>query len=272
MMLHAVMVIGFWVAAVAIVASAELSSSALDLTENCPYWKEPPYSKQWARKNIAAQFQWLHDKFDLHCCPKPNGPVLDLGIVDPAAALEQLKLHSEADWLAEAYRQNTFAVHAETQSLVLLWKGKFQDEIKQLPNWDTWEPLLEPAIRRFVDAKNYKRDEIDIWKAMLARVPGKHKIHVHRDVAPPLAFAHRVHWVLISGQDVKTTIGGKTLSGDYLGPGRLFEFNNVQPHEIVNDGEEARVHVVLDIVPKKMEGLGRISVQTLETGDEKSEL
>jgi len=250
-----------WLSMMAGLSSDILGDRESALLENCSYWSKGPYKR--ALSKVMPDFKRLDEEYDLRCCPKPNGPIHDLGIMDPTAALEELSMYDDSDWLENTYRQNTYQVHSKTQSILFLWKQKFFDKVQEFPRWQKWEPLFAPAIQRFAAAHNYSMDDLDIWKAMLARIPAGLYIEPHQDVAPALAFVHRLHWALVSDDMVTTAIGGVEMTGELLGAGRLFEFNNVRRHKVHNAGKDHRIHAVLDIVPKKMKGLGRVKVTRL---------
>jgi len=220
---------------------------------NCSYYLEGPraYTKMLKSKpHLQQDLRVLDSEHDLRCCPKPDGAVAMLGTVDIERALALLDEVPESAWLEEDWRQRKFEVHRQTESILFLWKAHLDSTPVELPRWAEWKKLMEPVMDLICNFYGYKRDEVDLWKAMITRLPPGRSILKHRDMNPALIFPHRVHWVITSEQ-VVTNIGTEVFS---FTPGTVFEFNNVLLHSVTNNGEAQRAHIILDVVPRKMAG------------------
>jgi len=235
-----------------------------EVLENCSYWTdEPQYAKIFEHQALASDFEKLHDEHDLRCTPKPATAHENLGHIDVADALAMLATYDSAVWEEEVHRQKKFAVHSETSSIVFLWKRFFFSEQLVLPHWMEWESIVRPVVELFCEQYGYRYEDVDIWKAMLARLPAGKDITQHRDINPLLAFAHRIHWCVSSEEGTTTRIGSEYFTEKDLPQGTVFQFNNVMNHDVSNKGSVDRIHLVLDIVPKKLAGIGMKTVKAL---------
>jgi len=223
------------------------STDIVKLTKNCSYVLHPPYAQQV--KQFKADFGILDRDYGLRCTRKPERAITSFGYVDAEQARNLIASYGDEVWEENNFRQKNFAVHRNTQSVMLLWKRHLLTDILEYPRWSDWEPLFQPILERFCEKMGYSIDEVDIWKAVLARLRPGTEILPHADSHLALAFPHRVHWVISTEPGkVHTMIGGTKLD---LQPDFLFEFNNVEKHSIDHKGREWRVHAILDVVPKK---------------------
>eukprot|EP00929_Paragymnodinium_shiwhaense_P001047 TRINITY_DN101276_c0_g1_i1.p1 TRINITY_DN101276_c0_g1~~TRINITY_DN101276_c0_g1_i1.p1 ORF type:complete len:326 (+),score=65.55 TRINITY_DN101276_c0_g1_i1:148-1125(+) len=220
--------------------------------ENCTHWQDNPmFAGRWkSKKEIRDQYRTLYILYDFTCRRKPPaGGMIDLGMVDTGPILEKLKQTGEDVWLEDHFRQQKFKVHSQTNSILFVWRKNLMTDTEEKPHWAEWKSLLEPAIRQAAKYYGYDPDAVDVWKAMLARLPPGASIAPHPDAAPALNFPHRIHWA-ISGEDgVRTMIGRDELP---IRDGQLFEFNNIPKHSVSNEGQNHRIHAIFDLVPKKL--------------------
>merc|ERR1719375_857075 len=104
-------------------------------------------------------------------------------------------------------------------------------------------------------------EEPRVWKAMLARLPAGKRITEHWDQNPNLNFPHRIHWVLKTNDKVVTRVEGKSGKLEDVGAfeeGEVFELNNVLRHDVHNGHtkkKRSRVHLILDIFPRRLHGV-----------------
>jgi len=227
------------------------SSRTQEFMANCTYWQDlPNYNSRWRkRKFIRDSFRTLHDKYDLRCAPKPEGPMKHMGVVSPKNIRKMIESAGEEVWAEDAWRQQKYKVHSETEAITLFWRYNVLDETEYKPRWSEWKDFFEPAFRKACDAYGYNYDEADVWKAMIARIPAGNSVKPHEDLAPALVFAHRIHWAISGEEGVKTWIGQHEVQ---LKDGDLFEFNNIRTHTVSNEGKNNRVHAIFDLIPKKI--------------------
>eukprot|EP00927_Polykrikos_kofoidii_P055664 TRINITY_DN49884_c0_g1_i1.p1 TRINITY_DN49884_c0_g1~~TRINITY_DN49884_c0_g1_i1.p1 ORF type:complete len:315 (-),score=38.89 TRINITY_DN49884_c0_g1_i1:53-937(-) len=234
--------------------------------KNCPFWlKLPGYYKRWKKPKNRNVFRTLHDVHNMTCRKKPTGAIERIAFVSTDAALAELKRMGEDPWFRNTSRQDKFKVHSMTQSLVLRWKERMFDYTNEQPEWDVWQPILEPALRAACDHYGYNFNEIEIYKAMVTRLPPKAQVGAHRDMTVALVFPHRLHWVISGEEGVDTFIGAEKIS---VKDGELFEFNNVDRHSVDNRGINHRIHVIFDLYPTRLPADAKLlQYQDTDTGD-----
>ncbi len=100
-----------------------------------------------------------------------------------------------------------------------------------------------PAFRNLLDEFKCPHGRIRIMKLMPGCI-----IRPHRDTFDEVsdyAFGQvRLHIPIITNEKVKFYVAGKNY---FLAPGRLHYVNFSKVHHVINGGDEARVHLVLDL-------------------------
>lgn len=87
--------------------------------------------------------------------------------------------------------------------------------------------------------------------AYLARMSPGAEIDEHYDDSPIFAITHRVHLPLVTSSKVDFWIGGTKY---HFYEGRFFEFNNRLLHRVVNNSDIYRIHLIIDLLPNKIQG------------------
>jgi aspartyl/asparaginyl beta-hydroxylase (cupin superfamily) len=85
-----------------------------------------------------------------------------------------------------------------------------------------------------------------IARALLVRLKARGVIPIHIDAGYPLMNSRRIHTPIMSSDQVTFTVGGES---HVMKDGELWEINNARPHHVVNQGEQSRVHLIIDWVP-----------------------
>lgn len=85
----------------------------------------------------------------------------------------------------------------------------------------------------------------DVVRVQLSELPSGTKIKRHHDIRI-LSHIHRLHVPIMTNDDVRFIIDNVDYS---LAEGVLYELNNVVEHSVRNDGEEVRVHLLVDMMP-----------------------
>jgi quercetin dioxygenase-like cupin family protein len=57
----------------------------------------------------------------------------------------------------------------------------------------------------------------------------------------------RIHMPVVSTDQVEFTVGGES---QVMKEGELWEINNAREHSVVNKGDDRRVHLIVDWVPR----------------------
>lgn len=68
----------------------------------------------------------------------------------------------------------------------------------------------------------------------------------HTDKGDYLSTVRRFHIPLITNDRVSYTVNGETV---HMREGEAWEINNLKPHSVLNNGNEDRVHLLIDIFP-----------------------
>jgi hypothetical protein len=167
--------------------------------------------------------------------------------VDATALSEAILTQEEAAWHEDRYRQETYEVHRQTESIVLV----FTD----LENWPEVDILKEPGWDRLADVAVPVMHDIikrcyppggTIIRAMAAKLLVGGKISPHVDSHPSFHRGHRIHVPITTNPRVRFMIDGRP---HQLQVGRAYEINNQKNHSVMNKGKEDRITFIFDYVP-----------------------
>lgn len=164
-----------------------------------------------------------------------------LGHVDICQLQEQVRALPEATWWHDVERQQRFAAHRQTQSIALIRDVQFCYH----------RPEKTPAFELFVGAVQPVLEVIAGWlplrsfvvRMLLARLPAGACIPLHVDKGASLRFVHRLHVPVLTHPHVPFTVGEETVC---LRDGEVWEINNCRAHGVSNEGDSARVHLIMD--------------------------
>jgi aspartyl/asparaginyl beta-hydroxylase (cupin superfamily) len=106
--------------------------------------------------------------------------------------------------------------------------------------------LVEPIIKDLEQLYNGK-----VGKAILTKLKAGKKINGHTDRGNYLDISRRNHIPITTNNKVFFAIGKGLLN---MHEGECWEINNMQYHEVINDSEEDRIHLIIDIIPNEYIG------------------
>ena len=169
-----------------------------------------------------------------------------LGAVDIAALKERILAQEPEAWKEQLVRQQTYEVHKDTESIVMLFCDESwpEGEIYREAGWDRLADVAVPLIDHIINT--YYEPGGTLLRAMAARLKAKGRIHAHRDVLRSFHMGHRVHVPITSSDGVRYTISGRPFSFE---PGNAYEINNQMKHSVMNMGNEDRISFIFDYVP-----------------------
>jgi hypothetical protein len=174
-------------------------------------------------------------------------PIRSLGYVDSAKLAARVTATDERAWLTDNRRQSEYEVHAETQSIILVFfNGWPRVEVFHANGWDAFHDVAMPVIDEVV-GKHYAPGGM-VLRVVLARLLPKRRIDLHWDNHPSFSVAHRVHVPLLTNPDVEFIVGTERIAAK---PHHAFELNNKMPHSVYNGGDTARVHLIFDYAPEQ---------------------
>lgn len=104
-------------------------------------------------------------------------------------------------------------------------------------------------IHNFIMKEVEKLENLYNAKAVLGvldGLPPGAKIARHFDMSPIFQKSHRVHLPLVTHPDVKFYIDDVEY---YFPVGKFFEFDNSRFHEVKNNSDIFRIHLVVDLMP-----------------------
>ena len=173
--------------------------------------------------------------------------IRDLGAVDGAALARAILAQDETAWRRQAYRQNAYEVHRDTESLLLV----FMEEaawpelvVKKEAAWDSLADAAVPVMHGII-ARCYPPGGA-IVRAMAAKLKAGGKIKPHLDRHPSFHIGHRIHVPITTNRRVRFMIEGRP---HHLQVGRAYEINNQLTHSVANKGAQDRVTFIFDYVP-----------------------
>jgi quercetin dioxygenase-like cupin family protein len=172
-------------------------------------------------------------------------PTRPLGQVDCRALIQRVMAVDEAAWHADARRQDDYEVHAQTQSIILVFfTGWPAVQVAHAAGWELFSDVAMPIMQQIV-ARHYPPGGM-VLRAVLARLPAGCFIDAHVDRHKSFSVAHRIHVPLITNPRVQFTVGAQDIRPQV---GQAFELNNHVPHSVRNDGDAARIHFIFDYSP-----------------------
>lgn len=170
-----------------------------------------------------------------------------LGEFDSRALRDRILAQPAEAWTEQAIRQQTYEVHRDTQSIVMLFCDEGWPDDGELYRESGYERLADvatPVIDAIISAC-YDSGGI-VLRAMAAKLVAGGRILPHRDSLASFHIGHRIHIPITSNPGVRFTIAGKPYPFDL---GFAYEINNQQKHSVMNLGDEDRITFIFDYVP-----------------------
>ncbi len=165
-----------------------------------------------------------------------------LGPIDCRLLTERVLALPETAWQSDPRRQQMYDVHAQTQSLILMFCDSWPTvRVTRTAGWPLLAREAVPVMESIISA-HYPPGGV-VLRAMMARLPAGAHILPHLDAHPSFAVAHRIHVPLKTNPDVEFIVGDERV------PPRehvAFELNNQLPHQVANNGTAPRIHFIFD--------------------------
>jgi len=175
--------------------------------------------------------------------------------VEPIKAL--LAELDPGQWRDEAKQKQLYRAHRNTQTVLLVHDRDYRhNNPTRHPALKVFEPVIRPVLGVTADHYDQSPKGIELTRkfglgyfirANFVRLLPGQAIDEHRDLNFSLTHAHRVHVPIITNDRVWFTVGGEALN---IPEGEIYEINNRRPHSVLNEGNEPRIHLVLDYVLK----------------------
>ncbi len=181
--------------------------------------------------------------------------MLMLGEFDIAGLADQVRLISDHDWSEDQKRQEIFEAHTHTQTIKLLFDPDYRhSDPTRHSAFDTYELMLAPLMAHI--EHNYQKTMRQrkvvsrngpgyFIRVILTRLLPHSEITPHADDGHSLKCCHRIHVPIITNTDCTFRVGA---SARHMRVGEMWEINNRRVHAVNNDGDAARVHLIMDYV------------------------
>jgi hypothetical protein len=182
-------------------------------------------------------------------------PLRELGAVDIGGLRQLILDQDDAAWREEQLRQESYEVHRQTQSIVLVFTtgdGWPDIEIVKEPGWDRLAGAAIPLMHDIIERCYPKGGTI--IRAMAAKLVAGGKIRPHRDSHPSFHHGHRIHVPITTNPRVRFIIDGRPYRFEV---GQAYELNNQLMHSVANKGSADRITFIFDYVPPNV--LGRVA-------------
>jgi hypothetical protein len=179
-----------------------------------------------------------------------DSPLRELGEVDSSALAETILSQDEAAWHEDAFRQKTFDVHYDTQSILMLFVDldRWPDiVVSREAGWDRLADVALPLMNDII-SRHYPPGGTVI-RAMAAKLLSGKNISPHVDKHKSFHHGHRIHVPITTNPRVRFMIDGRPYQ---FKVGQAYELNNQMRHSVANKGSEDRVTFIFDYVPPEL--------------------
>ena len=169
--------------------------------------------------------------------------------IDPEPFLDEIA-SVEGAWEAATGRQDKIAVQREALAIPL--RGLKKSAIGERRRRDVHESRWTAGSQHYPVARAFLRATATMLDSLLSRakivcLPAGRRVYPHIDRGEYYRLRNRYHLVL------KSTHGSWLKAADEavrMREGELWWFDNDQVHEAVNDGDEDRIHIIFDLLPR----------------------
>lgn len=169
--------------------------------------------------------------------------------IDPKPFLDEIA-GIDGAWDLSTGRQDKIKVQREARSIPL--RGLRKSAIGSRKRRDVHESRWTGGSTRFPVACDFLRDFAEEQDSLLSRakivcLPAGRRVYPHIDRGAYYAVRDRFHLVLRSAQGSWLKSGGEEIR---MAEGELWWFDNKELHEAFNDGDQDRIHMIFDLLPR----------------------
>lgn len=171
---------------------------------------------------------------------------------DPAPLLAELS-GVDAIWAGQTGRQQAVTVQREALAVPLRGMvksaqgGRSRRDVHE-SRWTSGSHRL-PRFQEFLKQFAAEQDGV-LGRAKIVCLPAGRQVYPHSDRGEYYKLRNRYHLVL------RSTDGSWLKAGDEevrMQEGELWWFDNKAVHEARNDGQEDRIHLIFDLLPRHLE-------------------
>ena len=169
--------------------------------------------------------------------------------IDPTPFLDEIAA-IEGAWDGSTGRQEKIKVQREALSIPLrgLRKSAIGERKRRDVHESRWTTMskLYPVARSFL--RDFAKDQDSLLsRAKIVCLPAGRRVYPHIDRGDYYKLRNRFHLVL------RSTAGSWLKAGEEeirMQEGELWWFDNKQVHEALNDGDQDRIHMIFDLLPR----------------------
>ena len=171
----------------------------------------------------------------------------DLGAIDATALRDALLAQEGIAWHEDRTRQESFYVHDQTRSIVMIALDDDSWPIGPVTRGPGWKRIADAAlpVMQEIVTKHYSEGG-EVIRAIAASLEAGSNIKAHSDIHQSFHCAHRIHVPITTNPKVWYTIHGRPYQ---LKPGQAYEINNQAQHSVTNRGSEDRITFIFDYIP-----------------------
>ena len=184
-----------------------------------------------------------------------DGDLRKIGDIDVTRFAQQAAKITDSYLTADAFRQKTYEVHKQTQTIRLIMDedGRHRDPTYHT-SYGIYKELLEPIetfIRRQFEqtlkAKRLRKKHGRGYfiRMILVKLLTNGSIPHHVDQGETLSKSPRMHLPIITNEQNLFSVGDSEV---HMKAGELWEINNRREHVVVKRGSEDRIHLIVDYV------------------------
>lgn len=172
--------------------------------------------------------------------------------LDPAPFLNDLA-GIAGIWREQTGRQD--AVSVQREALTVPLRGMVASAQGGRPRRDVHESRWTSGAQRLPRFQEFLKqiaaeEGSVLGRAKIVCLPAGRQVYPHTDRGEYYKVRNRYHYVL------KSSLGSWLKAGDEdvrMREGELWWFNNKTLHEAKNEGEEDRIHLIFDLLPRHLE-------------------
>lgn len=171
--------------------------------------------------------------------------------VDPKPFIDEIASVDNA-WNMSTGRQERIKVQREALSIAL--RGLRKSALGERKRRDVHESRWTTGAKNFPKAARFLCDVALAEDSLLGRakivcLPAGRRVYPHIDRGDYYMLRNRYHLVLRSAKGSWLKAGEEEIR---MREGELWWFDNKQVHEAFNDGEQDRIHMIFDLLPRAM--------------------
>ncbi len=173
-------------------------------------------------------------------------PLRELGAVPIEALRDAILAQDEAAWAENEKRQDSYEVHRQTRSIVLVFCDNKWPElaVSRERGWDRLSAVAVPVMHELI-RRAYPPGGTVI-RSMVALLPPGGRIAPHFDAHQTFRVSHRIHVPITTNPRVRFMIDGRPYQFQV---GQAYELNNQLTHSVMNSGKEGRITFIFDYLP-----------------------